>query len=232
MSTTDTPPPRRKLHLLRWMFVLIVATFAWSGWRVVAFRSALKQAEALGWKVKYTDPAETIRKSWKDAFKKETWTDGVTYVTIPTGGEFEQNVSVLHLLNPRGVRINDASTLRDLSSMKPIRRLQSITLHDCKGLTNLDALASLSDLRRVLLTKCAGLTNVDALGNLSALEWVDFSGAGELKNIDALRGHSALKGVGLSGCAALTNVDALQNLSAVYDLYLTGCTGLDNVDVL
>ena len=56
---------------------------AWSEWRAYAFRSALSQAKALGWKVEYTDPVEEIRTNWKAAFKKETWLDGVTHVNVP-----------------------------------------------------------------------------------------------------------------------------------------------------
>ena len=98
--STDLPPPRRR-HFMRWLLVLVVALFAWSGWRAYAFRSALAQAEVLGWKVRITDPLKAIQANWKAAFKKETWPDGVAEVVIMTSEEFEQHVA---LLDPRLLR--------------------------------------------------------------------------------------------------------------------------------
>ena len=174
--TNDPPPPRRKWHFNRWLIVLIVAMFGWSGWRAYAFRSALSQAKALGWEVGYTDPVEAIRADWKAAFKKDTWLDGVTFLGIPTGGAFEQNVAIVHRLNPKGLQIDNAATLRDLSALKPLNRLQEVHLSGCTGLTNVDALKNLVALRAVWLTRCAALTNVDALTNLSDLQDVSLDG--------------------------------------------------------
>ncbi len=197
------PPPRRKWHLTRWLTVLIVAMFGWSGWRAYAFRSALSQAKALGWKVFYTDPVEEIRANWKSVFKKETWLDGVTYVKIPTSESFEPHVAIVHRLNPKGLQIVNAATLRNLSALKPLDRLQKVWLRDCTVLTNVDALKNLSALQYVTLGGCTELTNMDGFKNLSALQWVS-----------------------LHDCTGLTNVDALKNLSALRWVELYRCTGL------
>ena len=229
---TTTSPPRRNWHFTRWLIVLIIAVFGWSGWRAYAFRSALAEAKALGWTVRYTDPVKTIWKNWKSAFKKETWLHGVTGVIIPTSEAFEQNLAIVHRLDPKGLRISNAATLRDLSALKPFTRLQGVVLHDCTGLKNVDALKNLSALQRVWLIDCVGLTNVDALTNLPALERVALGGCPGLKNVDALKKLSALQFVMLNNCTGLTNVDALRNLSALQRLWLDGCTGLTNVDGL
>ena len=200
---TTSPPPRRKWHLQRWLLLLAIAMLGWGGWRAYAFRSALAEAKALGWEVQYTDPVEVIRKNWKAAFKKETWLDGVTLLSVPTSEPFEQNVAIVYRLNPKGLRIADAATLRDLSALKPLNRLQAVVLFECTGLTNVDGLKNLSALKYVYLYDCTGLTNVDALRNLSALQYVF-----------------------LNGCTGLTNVDALKNLSALQVVYLIDCTGL------
>ena len=199
---TDTPP-RRNWHLNRWLIVFIVATLGWSGWRAYAFRSALAETKALGWKLYYTDPVETIRANWKSAFKKETWLDGVTGVVIPTSEAFEQNLAIVHRLNPVRLRINKATTLRDLSALKPFTRLQQLVIEGPTELTNVDALKNLSALQQVWLSGCTGLTNVDALKN-----------------------HSALQEVTLIGCTGLPNLDGLKNLSALRVIQLSGCTGL------
>ena len=205
--TTDTPP-RRKWHFNRWLIVFIVATLGWSGWRAYAFRSVLSQATALGWQVKYTDPVEEIRKNWKAAFKKETWLDGVTMVRIPTSAAFEQHLAIVHRLNPKALVIENASTLRDLSALRPLTRLQGFSLRNCAALTNVDALKNLSAVKVFQLVDCQGLANVDALKHLSAL-----------------------REVYLNICTGLTNVDGLMNLRALHTVYLDGCTGLTKESV-
>lgn len=220
------PPPRRKWNITRWLVVLAVLGLGWSGWRVYAFRSALKQAEALGWTVEHTDPVETIRANWKSAFEKETWLDGVTEVGIPTSEAFEQHFAIVHRLNPRVLLIENAPTLRDLSALSLLTRLQGIYLYDCTGLTNVDALKKLSALHAVSLAGCTGLTNVDALKNISALQRVRLSGCTGLTNVDWLKNLSGLQEVWLDGCTGLTNVDGFKNLPALQVITLFGCTGL------
>ena len=228
---TDTPPPRRKWHLARWFIVFIVATLAWSGWRAYAFRSALSQAKALGWQVRYTDPNEEIRKDWKAAFRKDTWLDGVTWLSIDTGQALERHCAIVHRLNPKALNIKNAASLRDLSALKPLIRLQKVSLYHCTELNNVDALKNLVSLQRLEIDECTALTSIDAIKNLSALRIVYLHCTG-LTNIDALKNLSALDSVSLLGCAGLTNVDALKNLSALNTLYLVDCTGLKHVDAL
>ena len=228
--TTDTPP-RRKWHLNRWLIVAIIAMFGWGGWRAYAFRSALAEAKALGWTVRYADPVETIRADWKAAFNKATWPDGVRDVRIPTSEAFEQNLAIVHRLNPNSLGISSAATLRDLSSLKPLTRLQGISLSGCTGLTNVDALKNLSALLVVNLAGCTGLTNVDALKDLSGLQMIALNGCAGLTNVDALKNLSALQYVYLHRCTGLTNVDALKNLSALQEVRFFGCTGLTKESV-
>ena len=229
--TTDTPSPRRKWHLQRWLLLLAAGFLAYGGWTQYAFRAALKEARAMGWEVAYTDPSEEIRADWKAAFKKETWLDGVTYVDIDTGEAFEQNITIVHRLNPKDLSIDNAPTLRDLSALERLTRLKAVWLNGCTGLTSVDALKNLSALQEVRLNDCTGLTNVDALKNLSALQWVYLNGCKGLTNVDALKNLSALQEVYLTDCTGLTNVDALKNLTALREVYLPGCTGLTKESV-
>ena len=206
--TTDPPPPRRKWHLQRWLLLLAAGFLAYGGWTQYAFRAALKEARALRWYVDYTDPVEEIRKSWKAAFRKETWLDGVTWVHIPPSEECEQHLTILHRLNPRELSIDLAATLRDLSALKALTRLKYLKLFGCTGLTNVDALKNLAALQKLDLQGCTGLTNVDGLKNLSALQHVT-----------------------LYECTGLTNVDALKNLPTLEKVWLYGCTGLTKESV-
>ncbi len=74
---------------------------AYGAWTEYAFRSALQQANALGWAVSYIDPVEVIQVDWRNAFKKETWLDGVTAVVIPKIKEGDQCRVIMHRLNPK-----------------------------------------------------------------------------------------------------------------------------------
>ncbi len=201
---TDTPPPRRKWHLQRWLLLLSAGFLAYGGWTQYAFRAALKEARALGWVVAYTDPVEEIGKSWKAAFKKETWLDGVTHVNVPTSEAFEQHLTIIHRLNTKGLIVNKAATLGDLSALKPLSRLQSVCLTGCKGLTNVDALKNLGHLQTIRLSGGTRLTNVDALKDLPALQIVDLTFCTGLPNLDGLKNLPALKTVWLEGCTGLT----------------------------
>ena len=169
MTTDPPPPPRRKWHLQRWLLLLAAGFLAYGGWTQYAFRAALKEARALGWRVDYTDPSEEIRANWKAAFRKATWLDGVARVDILTSEALEQHLTIVQRLNPRSLSIGNAVTLRDLSALKALTRLQVVSLEDCTGLTNVDALKNLSALRVVSLYGSTGLTNVDALKNLTGL---------------------------------------------------------------
>ncbi len=231
--TTDTPPPRRKWHFNRWLIVLTAAALGWGGWEAYAFRSALAEAKALGWAVQYTDPAEEIRANWKAAFKKETWLDGVTRVYIRTGEEFEQNLAIVHRLNPLSLGIDKAPSLRDLSALEALTRLQVISIFGGgTHLTNVDALKNFSALQRIYLVDCTGLTNLPPLKNLSALQAVYLVGCTGLTDLDAFKDISALKLVDLRNCTGLTNLDGLRNHSALEVADIRGCTGLPNVNVL
>ena len=122
--TTDPPPPRRKWHLQRWLLLLAAGFLAYGGWTQYAFRAALKEARALGWRLEYTDPSEEIRKNWKAAFRKATWLDGVTHVSIHTSEEFVQHLAIVRRLNPCGLQITIAATLRDLSALRGCEKSQ------------------------------------------------------------------------------------------------------------
>jgi hypothetical protein len=228
---TDPPPPRRKWHLKRWFTVLVIAIFAWSGWRVYAYRSAIKEAEALGWLMNRTDPSEAIRANWRNAFRKETWTDGVTGLAIPTSEAFEQHLAVLHRLNPTDLHILDASTLRNPSSFSPLTRLRRLWIILGDKLDNIEGLAGLPDIQYLALSGSPHLKNIDALEHLSTLENVILQGSTGLTNLDALKNLSALQEVDLRGCTGLTNTDTLKNLSALKWVDLTGCTGLTRESV-
>ena len=231
-ADTPEPPPRRKWHLARWFVVFVAAMLGYSGWRSYAFNSALKQAEALHWQVGYTDPFEMIRADWKAAFKKATWTDGVTEVIIPTGEQFQQHLDIIYRLNPKKLEIGDAQALHDLSALKGLTRLDGFSVWEGANLTDVEALKNFTALKAIALHDCTALKNMDAFKSLMSLERVDLSGCTGLANVDAIKNLTTLTVVGLTGCTALTNADAFKNLPALKSVDFRGCTGLRNVDAL
>ncbi len=231
-ADTPEPQPRRKWHLQRWLLALVAAMMAYGAWTEYAFRSALKQARATELVVDYTDPVEMIRADWKNAFKKDTWMDGVRYVEPSTGEALEQHRALIHRLNPKFLGIGNAQSLQDLSSIKGLTRLTELGIYNGGSLTNIDALKNLTTLKEIKLYKCAALTNVDGLKNLPALQGVALVDCTGLTNVDGLKNLPSLRAVKLSGCTGLTNMDALKGLTALERVYLSRCTGLKNVDGL
>ena len=226
------PKPRRKWHFYKWLVLLIVATFAYAQWRAYTFRSALKEAKALGWRVEYTDPYAEIRQDWKDAFKKRTWLDGVRSMLVPTGKQLEQHHGVLQRLNPKWLQIHSAQALRNLSTLKGLTRLTFLEVGPAHSLTELDALQNLTALERIEIHRAVALTNVDGLKNLLAVKTLFLTEAKKLTNVDALKNLSALELVCVDHSTGLTNVDGLKNHKTLQTVYLRGCTGLTNVEGL
>ena len=226
------PKPRRKWHFYKWLVLLIVATSVYGAWKAYAFRSALKQAEALGWQVIYTEPFKAIRKDWKAAFKKQTWLEGVSVVIINTGEELEKHRAMIQQLNPKVLSIENSHTLRDLSALKGLARLKILYLEFATSLTSLDALQNLTALESINISAAESLTNVDGLKNLSAVNSIRLSGATKLTNVDALKNLSALQRLELRDCTGLTNVDGLKNCKELKLVYLVNCAALTSVEGL
>ena len=119
---THTPPPpdpapepraRRKWGVTRWLTVAALGVMAYFGWKQYDAKAARKEAKALGWYVFYTDPFDTIREDWHNAFKKETWQDGVREVVIPADERFQEHRKLLLRLNPKRLGVYGAPPLRD-----------------------------------------------------------------------------------------------------------------------
>ena len=228
---TTATPPRRNWHLQRWLLVLAAGLLAYGGWTTYAFRAALAETKALGWEVSYTDPVEEIRKNWKEAFKKETWSHGGVLVGILTSEEFEQHAVTMRRLNPAALVIYDASSMRDLSLLKCLPSLIQITIFHGSNLTNLDALKDLK-LEYVQFGDCPALTDLNGLRNLKKLKDVQLSECNALTNLAGLENHTELENIWITACDRLTNVDELKGLVALKNIGLTYCTGLTNVDAL
>ena len=232
--TTDPPEPkaRRKWHFYKWLVLLIVATSAYAAWNAYLFRSALKEAKALGWDVTYTDPYAQIRADWKAAFKKQTWLEGVSVVIITTGEELEKHPAIVRRLNPKALSVFNSDALHDFSAIKSLNRLEILSIMRGSSLANIDELKNLTALEKIYLPDCTKITNVDALQKLSALKRVLLPGCTALTNVDAFKNLLTLKEIVLDDCKGLTNMDALKHLSKLEVLSLADCTGLTNVNAL
>ncbi len=189
MKSQPQPTPRRKWHPQRWLLLLAASLLAYAGWSQYAYRSALKEAKALGWEMDYTDPVQEIRQNWKNTFRKGTWLDRVAYIGIFGGEEFERHLAIVQRLNPKELAILGTTALRDLSALKGLTRLEILTITGGSKLTNVDMLKNLPALKWVELNNCTALTNVDALKTLTALPTLRFTGSHGLtkESIEALK---------------------------------------------
>src|SRR5437868_249810 len=108
--TPDAATPSRRSRWRRWRigWLLLAAMFAvcaYGAWRQYDFRAAIQEAQALGWVWTYDDPMEAIRKDWKAAFRKATWTHGNRDLHIPSAAEFDSHPRLLPRLAPRSLSI-------------------------------------------------------------------------------------------------------------------------------
>ena len=233
MSTDAAEPkPRRKWHLTKALVLLIVATSAYAQWRAYTFNSALKQAYALNWQVRNTKPVDLIYDDWKNAFKKDTWFDGVASMEVPTGEELEQHRAMIQKLNPKDLTVGDCQSLRDLSALKGHTQLKVLWITSPSSLTNLDALQNLTALERIKLDDAQALTNVDGLKNLLAVNSITLWDATKITNLDALKNVPTLEDLDLRYCTALTNLDGLKNHKRLQTVHLVSCAALTNVEGL
>jgi hypothetical protein len=231
-TTAPEPPPRRKWRLKWWFALLWVVFAAYFGWKEYDFRAAIKEAEALGWGVIYTDPLETIQENWKATFETETWQNAVPRVGIWGDEQPKQHHKLLCRLNPRMLDIRGASALRDFTILDGLTRLEALYIIGSISLTSLDSLKNLRTLESLQLSDCPALTNFDALSHLPALRYVALERCPGLTNLTALNNHPALKAIYLNNCDGLLNVDTLKKAPALEILHLDLCTNLTNIEAL
>ncbi len=226
LSEPPATKPRRNWHLLRWAFLLIALSSGWGAWKAYDFQQAVKEAKELGWQFTYRDPIAIIRENWRDAFRKDTWSDTRRWWSIPTSAVSERDFDLIRRLKPTKLEIVATFPLRDLSQLKGLSNLTELWLGDCPNLTNIDALKDMKELTSLGITRSPVLVNIDALKELKNLTILRLIRCTALTNVDALRELKALKELSLYRCAGLKNVDGLLGLQGVETLELRGCTGL------
>ncbi len=215
MNLTTPTPAKKKRRVWLWLLALLGMAFGYAGWWAYDANEARWEAKMLGWQLVYTDPYEEIQANWKMAFKKETWTEGVTFLRVPRRSDPLQHTKLLERLNPQGVLIEHAHRLNDFSVLEGLRRLDYLVIGNANDLTNVDTIQSLPLLKFVKLDGCAQIANLNGIKQLSLLESIWISNCPLLTNLDGIEGLSKLNTVTLSDCTELKNVDALKNLPAL-----------------
>ena len=218
--------PSRKRHLVRWIFIGILAILGWYGWKAYDFHMAVKEAKELGWGFDYNDPFAKIRENWKAAFRKETWSDTTRWIYVDETDRLVGHFDVIYRLDPTDLTLEAAISQHDLSEFKRLSHITGLRLWKCPILASVDALKEMKGLRFLAIIKAPALVNVDALKELDNLEYLDLGGCSSLTNLDALRDIKALKYLKLSNCTGLKNVDGLLGLTGLEELDLESCTGL------
>src|SRR6185503_6870753 len=142
-AEANTPAPRRgwrRWRLGRWFLVAAFAFLGYGAWREYDFRSAIKEAQALGWEWTYDDPIDVIQKDWKAAFRKATWTDGKRRLDISMAAGFEPHARLVRRLAPKTLVVWGGPELSDLSALKELPALRALVLGGCTRMKNVDGL--------------------------------------------------------------------------------------------
>ncbi len=210
----------------RWAFLLIALSSGWGAWKAYDFRMAVNEAKELGWKFTYNDPIVTIREDWRNAFRKDTWSDTRRELYIRAGAVSERHFDLIRRLKPKQLGIDVTFPWRDLSQLNGLSNLTELYLADCPNLRNIDALKEMKELTALGIHGSPILVNINALKELKNLTSLYLNGCTALTNVDALRELKALKELSLYRCAGLKNVDGLLGLTGLETLFLNGCTGL------
>ncbi len=226
LSEPPATKPRRNWHLLRWAFLLIALSTGWGAWKAYDFQQALKEAKELGWEFQYSDPIAIIRENWRDAFRKETWSDTTRLLEIPGEAVSERHFDLIRRLKPKQLGIDATFPWRDLSQLKGLSNLTELSLGDCPNLTHIDALKDMKELTGIGIDGSPILVNIDVLKELKNLTGLGLSHCTALTNVDALGELKALKYLSLYRCTGLKNVDGILGLTGLEELYLKGCNGL------
>ena len=220
--------PRRERHLVRWIFIGILSILGWYGWKAYDFHMVVKEATELGWRFTYDDPIAIIRENWRDAFRKDTWSDRRRDLYIETRAVSERDFDLIRRLKPKTLRIIFTFPWRDLSPLKGLSNLTGLLLTNCPNLTNIDALKDMKELTALGIRGSPVLVNIDAVKELKSLELLDLSVCTALTNVDTLRELKALEFLNLYGCTGLKNVNGLLGLTGLENVSLNGCDGLTN----
>ncbi len=213
-----------------WLSVtaVVVACFAYSLWRIYDLDCAEQEAISLGLKWKQAGPLYRIKKDWRAAFRKDTWTFEVRTIVVRDVAEFQLNVRLIRRLDPRAIVIRDASALTDLRSFADFPKVTWITLANCDNLTDIAALASLKKLSFLQLNGCKKLGTLNELSRLSTVGELHLADNSFISDLAPLASLPNLKRLLLFGFTAVTSVDSLKKLQAAEFIQLSGCSGISN----
>jgi hypothetical protein len=163
--------PRRR-GVLRGLLLLALAATSWVGWREYDHRAAIREAEAAGYWWEVREPIGLIRKDWRAAFHKETWTKSYWSLAVGEGRDLARLRPLLLRLRPTEL-IAYESKDANLDAFRGLSGLQHLDLRHCIALQNVDALKSVSGLQTLWLFDCTALQRVDGLKGLSGLKFLD-----------------------------------------------------------
>ena len=227
VGSSRTPATARK-HVWLSVTAVVVACFAYSIWRIYDLDCAEKEAVSLGLKWKQAGPLYRIKKDWRAAFQKDTWTFDVRTIDVRDVAEFQQNIRLIHRLDPRAIVIRDASALTDLRAFADFSKVTWITLANCDNLTDIASLTSLKKLSFLQLNGCKKLGTLNDLSRLPALGELQLADNTFISALTPLVSLPNLKRLLLVGFTAVTSVDSLKKLQAAEFIQLSGCSGISN----
>ena len=228
MSTQPLPTaaPQRRRWWLRpagWAVALLAVLFGWGGWRVYDDHAAVREVQALGFRLEESaSPFAVIRADWHAAFRLATWTEHRRALTLPDGSDLAALRPLLLRLHPT---VLTAYGCRNVDALRGLTGLRVLGLYG-SDVQDLAPLAGLAQLQSLSLTGCTGVTDLAPLAGLAQLRWLDLVGCTGVADLAPLAGLTQLPWLGLVGCTGVADLAPLAGLAQLQWLYLIGCTGL------
>jgi hypothetical protein len=121
----------------------------------------------------------------------------------------------------RTLCVKGAIRSNDLSSLASHTKLSEITVSGCTDLADLSILRGLPLLRSLSFVDCPELVDVDGLSDSSSLEAVDLSGS-SIHDVDYLHNKTGLQRVSLNRCRRLKDISGLLSLPSLKYVSLLG----------
>jgi hypothetical protein len=202
-----------------------VALFGWMSWRAYDERAAIREAQAAGWRWQSSDPVSLILKSWRNAWRKTTWTFRYRQIVLPDGTDLVAARPLIIRLRPT-ILVANRCPNTNLDSLQNLHALQELYLEDSTGLQNVNGLRKLHALKELRLDGCTGLKNADGLQGLRALQTLSLIRCRGLEKLDGLKDLPSLQSLTLLRCTGLQAVVGLCGIPSLKWLDLRGCTGI------
>jgi hypothetical protein len=159
-------------------------------WLAYDYQTAVCEAKEAGLSWNSEDPISLIRKDWRAALRKETWSPSERFLATGRVTDLGSYRVLIHRLRPTQMLVFGHE---NVDALKGLTSLQELYLYNCQKLRSMEALQTLSGLQKLYIDYCPELQNIDALKNLADLGDLELDFHIVLQRLDTIKALTRLK---------------------------------------